>query len=70
MSTSEVTCIRREGNDMSRVITDLEVYASTLVDELIAIKDHHKDVLNRSEVDSINDACNLIYHNRKEIKKA
>lgn len=54
---------------MERVVIDVRVYASTLVDQLIRIKDRHRDVLSCSEVDVINDACNLIDHNLKELKK-
>ena len=54
---------------MERVIHDVHVYANVLVDELIAIKDRHRDVLNRTEVESINDICNLVTHNIKEIKR-
>ena len=53
---------------MERIIKDVHVYANVLIDELIAIKDMHRDVLTRTEVESINDACNLISHNIKEIK--
>ena len=47
---------------------DLAVYASELVDRLISIKDRYRGELCSSDVDTINDACNLIYHNRKELK--
>ena len=52
---------------MERIITDVQVYANMLIDELNRIKDHHRDILNSSEIDTINDTCNLIYHNREEL---
>ena len=52
-----------------RIITDLSTYAEVIVDELNGIKDRRRDVLTHEEIDSLNDACNLIYNNRKEIKK-
>lgn len=53
---------------MQRVISDIGVYANCLIDELIRIKDRHRDILNSTEIDTINDACNLISHNIKELK--
>lgn len=50
------------------MIADVGVIANVIIDELIAIKDSHRDVLTRSEIDTINDACNLISHNIKELK--
>ena len=54
---------------MERAVIDVTVYANTIIDGLIAIKDLHRDVLTRSEVDTINDACNLIEANIRELKK-
>ena len=34
-----------------------------LVEKLIAIKDRHKPELSFDEIDTLNDACNIIYHN-------
>ncbi len=48
---------------------DLELLASTTVDQLIRIKDRHRDILMADEVNTINRAANLIYHNRKELKQ-
>ena len=48
---------------------NISVYANTIIDGLIAIKDRHRDVLTSSEVDTLNDACNLISHNIKELKE-
>lgn len=50
-------------------MTDLELYASKIVDELIRIKDMHKDIFYADEINTINNACNLIYHNRKVLEK-
>lgn len=54
---------------MERIIHDVHVYANILVDELIAIKDRHRDTLTMTEIESINDICNLVSHNIKEIKR-
>lgn len=48
---------------------ELELYANTLVDQLILIKDRHKSELRRHEVDAINDICNLVSHNLKVLEK-
>jgi hypothetical protein len=50
------------------MIADVGVIANVIIDELIAIKDSHRDVLTSSEIDTLNDACNLISHNIKELK--
>lgn len=42
---------------------EMMLYANTIVDQLIRIKDMHRYELSRKEIDSINDACNLISHN-------
>ena len=54
---------------MQRVISDIGVYANCLIDELIGIKDRHRDILSGTEIDSINDICNLVSHNIGELKK-
>ena len=48
---------------------DLELYASKIVDQLIRIKDRHRDILMADEINALNAACNLLYKNRKELKK-
>ena len=48
---------------------DLELYASMTVDKLISIKDRHRSDLSLDEIEVINNACNLIYHNRKLLEK-
>lgn len=48
---------------------DLKLYANTIVEQLIRIKDMHRYELSRNEIDSINDACNLISHNLKVLKE-
>ena len=53
---------------MERAVIDVTVYANTIIDGLIAIKDFHRDVLTRSEVETLNDAANIISHNIKELK--
>lgn len=52
---------------MDRVLYDVRVYANDVVDRLNAIKDNNRDKLSRSEIDTLNDACNIIKHNIKEI---
>lgn len=52
---------------MDRVIYDVRVYANDVVERLISLKDRNRDKLSRSDIDTINDAANLIYHNIKEI---
>ena len=54
---------------MERIICDVEVYAKELVERLIRLKDSNKSNLTRNEIDTINDACNLIYHNREVLKE-
>ena len=41
----------------------IRVKANTLIDQMIHIKDHHRYILNPTEIDAINDTCNLISHN-------
>lgn len=53
---------------MERIINDIQVYANTVIDSLIRVKDYHRDVLNSTEIDAINDAANLISHNIQELK--
>lgn len=52
---------------MEKILFDVSVYANDVVERLIALKDMNRDKLTRSEIDTINDAANLIYHNIKEI---
>lgn len=48
---------------------DLSVYAAYLIDKMCRIKDRHRDILTFDEVDTINDICNLLDHNRGELKR-
>lgn len=52
---------------MDRVLYDVRVYANDVVDRLNGIKDRNLDKLSRSEIETLNDACNIIEHNIKEI---
>lgn len=52
---------------MDKVIYDVRAYANGVVERLIALKDMNRDKLTRGEIDTLNDAANLIYHNIKEI---
>ena len=47
----------------------LRVKANTLIDQMIHIKDRHRDILNATEIDAINDTCNLISHNIKYLEE-
>lgn len=46
-----------------------EQLANKTVEELIRIKDRHRDILMADEINALNNACNLLYHNRKGLKK-
>lgn len=48
---------------------DLKLYANSLIDQLIRIKDTHRDVLYADEIKSINNICNLVSHNIQELKR-
>lgn len=52
---------------MDKVIYDVRVYANDVVERLVALKDMNRDKLSRSDIDTLNDAANLISHNIKEI---
>lgn len=47
---------------------DVKTYANTLVDQLISIKDFHRGELLSSEVEAINDVCNLIIDNMDKLE--
>ena len=55
----------RNGGGQDEIYT----YANGLIDGLIYIKDRHRDVLLRAEIDNINNACNLIEHNIDVLKR-
>lgn len=52
---------------MDRVMHDVRVYANDVVDRLNALKDKNRDKLSTTEIETLNDAVNLILHNIKEI---
>ena len=52
---------------MDKVMYDVRIYANDVVERLISLKDMNRDKLSRSEIETLNDAANLIYHNIKEI---
>ena len=58
---------KKEDKRMDKVMHDVRVYANDVVERLIALKDMNRDKLSISEIDTLNDAANLIYHNIKEI---
>lgn len=47
----------------------VEVYANELVERLIRLKDANRSTLTRNEVDTINDACNIIDHNKRLLEQ-
>ena len=53
--------------EMDKVLYDVRVYANDVVERLIALKDMNRDKLSSSDIDTLNDAANLIYNNIKEI---
>ncbi len=52
---------------MDKIMYDVRVYANDVVERLISLKDMNRDKLSRSDIDTLNDAANLIYNNIKEI---
>ena len=54
---------------MSAVETDMRVYGNYIIEKLIALKDANKSQLTRNEIDTLNDAANLIEHNLSELKR-
>lgn len=52
---------------MDRIMHDVRVYANDVVDRLNALKDKNRDKLCPTEIETLNDAANLILHNIKEI---
>ena len=48
---------------------DVKVYAQMLIDKLTSLKDSNRNALTKNEIDTINSACNLIDHNREELKR-
>lgn len=52
---------------MDKVICDVRAYANDVVERLISLKDRNRDKLCMADIDTLNDAANLIYHNIKEI---
>ena len=53
---------------MDRIINDVRAYANDVVERLISLKDRNRDKLCMADIDTLNDAANLIYHNIKELK--
>lgn len=41
----------------------VRIKANMLIDQMIRIKDNHRDILTMTEIDAINDMCNLVSHN-------
>lgn len=52
---------------MDKVLYDVRVYANDVVERLISLKDRNRDKLSSSDIETLNDAANLIYNNIKEI---
>lgn len=54
---------------MDSSVFDIRVYANSIIDALILIKDSNRDKLSVTEIDALNDACNLISHNIDRLEK-
>lgn len=54
---------------MEMIRNDKRVIGNMIIDELISIKDRHRDVLTMTEVDSINSAANFIEDVIREMQK-
>lgn len=54
---------------MEMIRNDKRVIGNIIIDNLISIKDSHRDVLTSTEIDSLNDACNFIEDVIREIKE-
>lgn len=52
---------------MDKVICNVRMYANDVAERLISLRDRNRDKLSSSDIDTLNDAINLIYHNIKEI---
>ena len=48
--------------------SELIVYALSVIDQLIWIKDRHRGELSVDEIDTLNHACNLIEHNINQLE--
>lgn len=48
---------------MNKVMYDVRIYANDVVERLISLKDMNRDKLSRSDIETLNDAANLIYKN-------
>lgn len=55
--------------NMEMIRNDKRVIGNIIIDNLISIKDSHRDVLTSTEIDSLNDACNFIEDVIREIKE-
>jgi hypothetical protein len=56
-------------DNMREAINDKRVIGNMIIDTLIGIKDSHRDVLTRTEVDDLNRAANFIEDVIREIKE-
>ena len=54
---------------MEMIRNDKRVIGNMIIDTLIGIKDSHRDVLTRTEVDDLNRAANFIEDVIREIKE-
>lgn len=55
--------------NMEMIRNDKRVIGNMIIDTLIGIKDSHRDVLTRTEVDDLNRAANFIEDVIREIKE-
>jgi hypothetical protein len=49
--------------NMVKVICNVRIYANDVVERLISLKDRNRDKLSARDIDTLNDAANLIYKN-------
>ena len=70
MNINDISVISKGGiNTMREAINDKRVIGNMIIDTLIRIKDRHRDVLTRTEVDDLNRAANFIEDVIREIKE-
>jgi hypothetical protein len=48
---------------MDKVICNVRMYANDVAERLISLRDRNRDNLSARDIDTLNDAANLIYKN-------
>lgn len=54
---------------MDKVICNVRMYANDVVERLISLKDRNRDKLSARDIDTLNDAANLIYKNIEKLNE-